>query len=108
MDQTHSFQSKEGSQRLFVIWIKPHLPVSSASIARWLKACLEISGIETSIFKAHSIRSASASAAKNGGVTTREILQTADWSTESVFQKFYYKTTQSTVYSDTVLSNKKS
>ena len=64
--------------RLFLSWIKPHNPVTSASIARWLKTVLHNAEIDTSIFKAHSIRGASASAAKNLGVTTKEILQTAD------------------------------
>ena len=37
---------------LFLSWIKPHQPVSSASVARWLKT-------DTSVFKAHSIRGGS-------------------------------------------------
>ncbi len=40
-----------------------------------------------SIFKGHSTRAASATAAVSAG----EILQAADWSSEGIFQKFYYK-----------------
>ena len=52
---------------------------------------LERAGINTEIFKAHSVRSASASAATGAGLTTSDILNAADWSTESVVRKFYYK-----------------
>ena len=47
-------------------------------------------GIDTSIFKAHSVQSASASATADAGTTTNDILKAADWSSQSVFQKLYY------------------
>ena len=37
------------------------------------------------------MRSAAVSSAANAGITTSDILKAADWSNESVFQKFYYK-----------------
>ena len=43
-----------------------------------------------SIFSGHSVRGASTSAAAGGGVTMTDIMQAADWSTESVFRRFYY------------------
>ncbi len=45
------------------------------------------------VFKAaHSVRSVATSAAAKAGTTTSaDILKAADWSSESVFQKFYYK-----------------
>ena len=78
------------STRLLIACIKPFKPVSS-TIAWWLKTVLEEAGIDTSIFKAHSTRSASVSAAAAYGVTTNDILQAADWSCDSVLQRFYYK-----------------
>ena len=72
--------------QLFISFIKPHNPVTSSTIARWLKLGMESAGIDTSIFKAHSVRSASTSAASMQGVTTEDILGAADWSTESSFQ----------------------
>ena len=92
---------------MFISWIKPHHSVTSASIARWLKTVLEQAGINTSIFKAHSTRGASVSAAKNMGVTTKEILDTANWSTESVFQKYYYKPIRNSDFSDAILTSQK-
>ena len=90
--------------QLFIAIIKPHLPVTSSTIARWMKV-LEESGIDTKLFKAHSVRSASTSAAANQGVTTEDILKAADWSSDSLFQSFYYKPVQNAMFARTVLSS---
>ncbi len=66
--------------------IKPHRAVTSSTIARWLKAVIGASGVDTSIFNAHSVRGASSSKAENMGITTNDILKAADWSSE----KFYH------------------
>ena len=79
------------NKQLFFSFIKPHNPVTSSTIARWLKQVMESAGIDTNIFKAHSVRSASTSAAAMQGVTTEDILNAADWSTDSSFRCFYYK-----------------
>jgi len=76
---------------LFLSWIGKHEPVTSSTIARWLKTCLSEAGINTDIFKAHSVRGASSSTAAAAGVTTSEILQAADWSSATTFQKFYLR-----------------
>ena len=66
--------------------------MSSSTIVQWLKETMGAAGINISIFEAPSVRGASKSlAATNQGVTTNEILNVADWSTESSFQRFYYK-----------------
>ena len=85
-NQTRKVRAKE--TKLFVAIIKPHRAVTSSTIARWLKAVLKASGVDTSIFDAHSVRGASSSKAANMGITTNDILRAADWSSESVFQKF--------------------
>ena len=71
--------------KLFLSYIKPHNPISSSSVARWILAMLNLAGIDTDNFKAHSVRSASVSAAASSGVTTNQILEAANWSSESVF-----------------------
>ena len=73
------------SRQLFISFIKPHNPVTSSTIARWLKQVMELAGIDTNIFKAHSVRSASTSAAAMQGVTTEDILNAADSSTDLSF-----------------------
>ena len=49
--------------------IKPHNPVSSATIALWLRDVLQQAEIEIGIFGAHSIRGALSSAAMAAEVT---------------------------------------
>ena len=53
---------------LFIAHCKPHKPVTSSTIARWLKEIMKEAGLDTSIFKAHSCRGAAVSAAKDHGV----------------------------------------
>ena len=84
--------------------IKPQKAVAPSTIARWLKTMLEQAGIDTTIFSGHSTRGAASSMASMGGVTTGDILKAADWSSESVFQKFYHKSQQNPQFGRTVLS----
>ena len=46
-------------------------------------------GINTSVFKPHSTRSAATSAAKAANVPIHEIMNTAGWRSDSTFAKFY-------------------
>ena len=52
------------------------------------------------------MRGAATSAAANAGVTMTAILQAADWSSESVFTKFYYKLGRSGAFGSAVLSGR--
>jgi len=90
-------------QHLFPSYIKPHEPVSSQRIAHWLKDILGRAGVDTTIFKAHSVRGASSTAASEKGVRIEDILQTADWSTDSTFRRFYYCPSHDNVYAQTLL-----
>jgi hypothetical protein len=77
--------------KLFLSYIHPHNPVTSSTLARWIKNILQLAGIDTSIFTAHSFRGASTSEALNQGISIPEILSMASWSRSSTFQKFYYR-----------------
>ena len=101
-ERTALFRGKE--TRLLLAIIRPHQAVSSSSVARWLKSLLEASGIDISIFNAHSVRGASSSAAAMAGVTTADILKAANWNSESVFQRFYYRSADDHSYGRAVLS----
>ena len=90
--------------QLFKSFIKPHQPVTSSTIAQWLKEVIRDASTDTNIFKAHSVRDASTSTVAMLGISTNEILEAADWSTESTFQQFYYKPTNSSVFGEAVLS----
>lgn len=67
-------------------------PVTSSTIARWLKTVLQLSGIDTTVFSAHSFRSASVSAAYKGSCSVSNILKTAGWKSDGNFYKFYHRT----------------
>ena len=85
--------SVTGKTSLFLSWIGKHEPVTSSTIARWLKTCLQEAEIDTGVFKAHSVQGAASSKAAWSGVTISDILQAADWSSETTFQRFYHRPT---------------
>lgn len=91
------------AQPLFLSYIKPFKPVTSQRIAHWIKDLLSEAGVDTRVFKAHSVRGASVSAAKNKGVGIPEILDMADWSRDTTFRRFYYRTTTSNNYTQSLL-----
>ena len=88
---------------LFLSYIRPHKAITSQWIAHWIKKLLEEAGVDTNVFKAHSVRGASATAALSKGVSLSDILSTTDWSKESTFRRFYYRPTESNNYAQKVL-----
>ena len=99
--------NKEGGQNaLMISFRKSYGVVGPATIGRWIKEILSRSGVDTERFSAHSTRSASATAAKKQGVSTRDIMDMAGWSRQSTFETFYHKP-EINVYSEAVLGGKK-
>ena len=76
---------------LFISFTKPHNPVTTETLSRWLKQVLEEAGIDTKVFKGHSTRAASSSNAKKFGTPIEVILKNAGWSNCKTFHKFYDK-----------------
>lgn len=87
---------------------KPHKAITSQRIAHWIKDLLKAAGVDTKVFKAHSVRGASIiSSYMAKGVTRSNILETADWSKESTFRRFYCRgVTRSNEYASKVLTEK--
>ncbi|PFX20430.1 hypothetical protein AWC38_SpisGene15119 [Stylophora pistillata] len=79
------------SQQLLLCYNKPHGPASRDTISRWIKQTLATFGVDTTVFKAHSWRNATTSAAKLAEVPMEDILAVAGWRSDSVFVKFYNK-----------------
>ena len=79
--------------------------MTTSLVALWLKAVLTAAEIDTALFSVHSTTGASSCASAKVGITTNDILKAADWSSESVFQKFYYKPSDNLSYGRAVLSN---
>lgn len=76
--------------KLFISFKKPFREVSSQTISRWVKCTLSDSGIDSSVFGAHSTRHAATSAANRLGVSIDLIKSTAGWTGNSqTFAKFY-------------------
>jgi site-specific recombinase XerD len=88
--------------QLFIGISKPHQPVQSCTIARWIKSTIQEAGID-SIFSAHSTRAASTTAAISGGATIQEVLQQADWSSVRTFRNHYFRPSAISSFSASVL-----
>lgn len=86
---TESLRGNE--KQLFISHRRPHGKITKDTLARWIRTVLEKSGVDTSVFKPHSTRAASSSAAAAQNVPINDILSTAGWASERTFQKFYKK-----------------
>ena len=107
ISRTENFRSPmdpASDRQLLISYHRPHRPVKSCSISRWIKCILSKAGIDTSIFSGHSTRSASTSKARAGGVSLQEILKMANWSGPSSFLRFYYRPVFSSTFARAVLS----
>ena len=81
---------RNGNTELFIGLAKPHKPVGSQTVSRWLVDVLNLAGIDVTKFHAHSFRHASTSKAAQMGVKVDTILKRVGWTAESqVFAKFY-------------------
>ena len=76
------------AQSLFLSYIRPFKPVTSQRIAHWIKEILSDAGVDTRVFKAHSVCGASVSAAKEKGVGITNILEMADWSRTTISNNY--------------------
>jgi len=98
-------ESLTGQQPLFVTSKKPFHRARPGTIGHWIKDVLQLAGINTQTFSAHSTRSASASLAASKGVPISDILKTANWSSSSTFERFYYRPSCSDKYSRVILQS---
>ena len=62
--------------------------------ASWVNTVLSDAGIDTSVFKAHSVRGAVTSATYNKGVPVGHILKLANWSNDSKFRRFCWRSVE--------------
>ncbi|KAI8431183.1 hypothetical protein MSG28_001221 [Choristoneura fumiferana] len=87
MEQFRAFPNTE---KLILTTTQPHHNASAQSISRWIKIVLRDSGVDVSVFTAHSTRHAATSAAYRAGVSIDLIKRTAGWTNSSkCFAKFY-------------------
>ena len=82
----------EDPQICVVRYLSEYLSRTKDTVSRWLKHELKLTGIDTSTFGAHSTRAASTSAAKAQKLSITTIMDSARWSSENTFMKYYNKT----------------
>ena len=99
----HFREASGGSNPLFISVRRPHRPVKPSTLGHWLKSVMKLSGIDTSIFTAHSTRGAATSKAKVQGASIRDILKAANWSSQSTFCRFYDRPISSGSFGSRVL-----
>lgn len=89
--------------KLFISYRAPYKAVSKDTISRWIKTAMHQSGIDTSIYKAHSTRAAATSKAKKMDVPIQDILAQAGWSNSVTFAKHYAKPIYQRHFAEAVL-----
>ena len=77
--------------QLLLSHVKPHGPASKDTISRWCKNVLKSAGIDVSKVTAHSTCSASTSFLAERNVNIKDIMTSAGWSNEMIFQRYYHK-----------------
>ena len=70
--------------------MNPH-EVCRSTISGWLIKVLNLAGIDSSVFKGRSSRSAASSGAELAGASITDILSMGSWSNETVWRKYYNK-----------------
>merc|ERR1712121_531452 len=86
----------------FLAFGKPHKPVVSCSIARWIKGVMKKAGIDITKYKAHSVRGATTSKARAQGLSTNEVMERANWSKAKTFYRFYHREIPRDIYQDNI------
>ncbi|CEP10666.1 hypothetical protein [Parasitella parasitica] len=66
--------------------------IRPSTAATWLTTLMKASGVDTNVFKAHSLRSAASTKAVQRGVPIQTVKEHANWSlSANTFEKYYYK-----------------
>ena len=92
IDRTFSLRGQE--TQLIISTQAPFKGVARATISRWVKRVMDKAGIDVNCFKPHSTRAAASSHAKAKGAPLSVIMNTAGWTQNSTFRKFYDKPVQ--------------
>ena len=91
LKRTVNFRNDSDSKQLIISYIKPHKPVTTSTVSRWIRDVLHRSGIDINEFTAHSVRSAATSKAKINNISISDIMLKAGWTNVKTFSSFYNK-----------------
>ena len=89
LQQTIAIRGK--ATTVFVTLKTPHVAASRDTLRRWIKDAMTSAGIDTTIFKPHSIRGESTSFAARSNLSLECIIKSAGWYRPSTFTKYYNK-----------------
>lgn len=78
--------TKVQKRKLFIACVRPHKPVVSCTLSRWLKVVMAQAGVDVDKYKAHSVRGASTSKANKLGLSAQQIMDRAKSAKASTFQ----------------------
>ncbi|CAC5396319.1 unnamed protein product [Mytilus coruscus] len=82
----------EFENKLFLSFIEPHKPVTSQTISFWIANAIKYAyNKKDKKCRAHSTRALGPSWALFNGASVKSIMDTADWSKESTFTRFYLR-----------------
>ena len=81
---------RNGKEELFLSFHPPYKAVGAKTLARYLLQMMDLAGVDTKEFRAHSTRGAAAAFWKERSLSLKEICAKASWSPKSrVFKLFY-------------------
>ena len=83
LNRTLNWRQIREKTRLYLSLIRPHHPVTSATIVRWLKQVLKEAGVSDEFSRATAVP-----IAFDKGISVSDVMKTADWSSQSVFKKY--------------------
>lgn len=103
IDRTAVFRGSHDN--LFLGITKPHKPVITQTISKWLVSILNLAGIDTANYQGHSFRHAATSKVASRGVSVDKILKHVGWSeSSSVFGRFYNRPIDQNEFVQNILS----
>ena len=72
---TYQQRSEKRRSQLLLSFVQPYAKASSSAVSRWLKEALKLAGIDQSIFKCRSTRTAFSSKASKTSLSLANILR---------------------------------
>lgn len=103
---TTASRRASGDESLFVGIRQPFAPLSSKAIAARVVHVLKQAGIDTTVYKAHSVRSAAVSKAIEMGMDLDDVLVHGRWRSERVFRDFYERSKKGHHVSSSIFSHR--
>eukprot|EP00698_Gefionella_okellyi_P013307 TRINITY_DN3636_c0_g1_i1.p1 TRINITY_DN3636_c0_g1~~TRINITY_DN3636_c0_g1_i1.p1 ORF type:complete len:1059 (+),score=66.35 TRINITY_DN3636_c0_g1_i1:334-3177(+) len=92
-------KSQDQKERMWLAANAAKGPISVRTIAKRVLMVMKAAGVDTTVFKVHSIRGAAVTKAVEAGQSREEIMAHARWKSSSVFEKYYNRSKAKTIVS---------